>query len=214
MAVSRSRAIVAAAPIVALVWIASTLQLDGELRPVDPDVDVTIRDSSSWYAPPSLAARGDDPDGVYVIVPELPATARLSAVRVDARTGEQSQPSGALGPLNAVRGFVASPARAQLLGLRFGRPAFHLLSLPDGRGPGIHYTDSATGRLDVLAGDRRLATRWVFNSSTIAELLSLTSAEPGGGRLAALTRTDEGWRLFLYEQRAAASRRADDLEES
>ena len=83
-------------------------------------------------------------------------------------------------------------------GLRFGRPALHLMSFPDGKGPGVHRVDSATGRMAVRAEERLLLTRNVFNSSSTPELLSLISADSNGRWLAALTRTDGGWKLFLF----------------
>ena len=178
--------------------VASAIHVEGELRPVKPALAVAIRGSEAWYAQPSLASRADDARAVYVVAPVLPSGDAFPAVRIDTATGEQTATAVTLGPRSPFRAFMPAGARADMRGLRFGRPALHLMSFPDGKGPGVHRVDSATGRMAVMAEERLLLTRNVFNSSSTPELLSLISVDPNGRWLAALTRTDGGWKLFLF----------------
>jgi hypothetical protein len=185
--------------VVVAIGAASFVHYEGSVRPNGARVDVVIRESASWYAPPIVAAREDDPNGIYIVAPALPQGAEFSAVRIDTRSHEQTQTRVTLAPQSPFRPFAPAGAlRAQVHGVRFARPALHLLSYPDGGGPGIHRVDSATGRLDVMSGSRLLLTRSVFNSSNTAEVLSQISSDRGGRWLAALTRVPEGWRLFVF----------------
>jgi hypothetical protein len=192
----------------------SALHYDGGVRPAGATADIAIRDSASWYAAPILASRADDPSAVYLVAPAMPHGAEFAGVRIDTRTNEQTPASITLAPQSPFRVFdSATGVRARVRGIRFDRPAFHLFTSPEDTGPGIHRVDSATGRLEVLSGGHLLFTSRVFNSSSIAEVLSLVSADRGGRWLAALTRGDQGWRLFLFERRAASLRAAKLLEE-
>lgn len=192
----------------------SAFHYDGDVRPVGARVDVAIRDSASWFTPPMLASRDDDPAGVYVVAPVLPDGTVFAGVRIDTRTNEQTPTRVTLSPQSAFRVFgPAADVRARIRGIRFDRPAFHLLTSPEDTGPGMHRVDSATGRLDVISGDRLLLTAKVFNSSNTAEVLSLISLDRGGRWLAALRRGHDGWRLFLFERRAALLHAANLLEE-
>lgn len=176
----------------------SAIHVDGELQPVGPVLATTIRGSEAWYAHPLLAARAGDAKAVYVVAPALPDGGTFSAIRIDAVSGEQTAATVTLDPSSPFRVFAPAGARVALRGLRFARPALHLLTYPEGKGPGIHRVDSATGHLTVMAGERSLLTRNVFNSSSTPELLSLVSEDPYGRWLAALTRADGGWNLFLF----------------
>lgn len=178
--------------------VASAIHVEGVLRPIKPALAVAIRGSEAWYAQPILACRAEDARAVYVVAPMLPSGDAFSAVRIDTETGEQTATTVTLGPTSPFRAFMPARARADMRGLRFGRPALHLFTFPDGKGPGVHRVDSATGRMAVMAGERTLLTRNVFNSSSTSELLSLISADPNGRWLAALTRADGGWKLFLF----------------
>ena len=178
--------------------VASAIHVEGELRPVKPALAVAIRGSEAWYVRPILTSRADDAGGVYVVATALPSGEDFSAVRIDTATGEQTAATVTLGPQSPFRAFIEAGARADMRGLRFGRPAPHLFTYPDGKGPGVHRVDSATGRMAVMAGERLLLTRNVFNSSSTPELLSLVSADPNGRWLAALTRAGGGWKLFLF----------------
>ncbi len=178
--------------------VASAVHVDGELRPINPALTTGIRGSEGWYARPTMASRADDARAVYLVSPTMPSGDAFSAVRIDVASGEQTPTTVTLGPRSPFRAFDPAPVRVDVRGVRFGRPALYLLSFPEGKGPGVHRVDSATGRLAVMAGERPLLTRNVFNSSSTPELLSLVSADPNGRWLAALTRADGGWNLFLF----------------
>jgi hypothetical protein len=195
----RNRLVVAALFIVVAIAAASAVHYEGSVRPNGARVDVMIRESASWYAPPIVVARDDDRNGIYIVAPALPQGTEFAAIRIDTRTHEQTRTRVTLASQSPFRPFAPAGAlRAQVRGVRFDRPAFHLLSFPDGGGPGVHRVDSATGRLDVMSGDRLLLTCNVFNSSNTAEVLSLISSDRGGRWLAALTRAPEGWRIFVF----------------
>jgi hypothetical protein len=70
-----------------LVTIASIAGYDGPLTPVKPDISITIRGSQNWIGPPVVVARTADPDGVYVVAPEMPAGDEFAAIRVSSMTG-------------------------------------------------------------------------------------------------------------------------------
>lgn len=184
--------------------VGSTIHIDGELKPVRPTLAVAIRDSEGWYAYPIVGSRADDARSVYIVAPVLPSGENFPAVRIDTVTGEQTAATVRLGPRSPLRTFMPAGAQAGVRGVHFGRPALHLLSFPEGKGPGVHRVDSATGRLVVKSGERMLLTRYVFNSSTTPELLSLVSADPNGRWLALLTRREGGgWKVFLFARNQA-----------
>lgn len=189
--------LIAALLLIALT-VASAVHVDGEVQPVGPVLTVAIRDSEGWYARPTLTTRADDARSVYVVAPVLPEGNRFRAVRVDTQTGHQTSAEVTLDPGSSYRAFEPADARAEVRGVRFARPAFHLMSYPEGGGPGFHSVDSATGRLIVKTDGRNLMTRKVFNSSTTQELLALVSVDPNGRWLAALAQGGNGWKLFLY----------------
>ena len=186
------------AVLVVALAVASAVHVDGELRPVSPSLSVAIRGSEGWYAHPTLASRADDGRGVYVVAPVLPEGRSFPAIRVDTVNGTQSAASVVLDPSSPFRAFTPAAARAEVRGLRFQRPALHLMTLPDGKGPGVHRVDSATGRLAVRTDERILVTRNVFNSRSTPEVLSLVLTDPNGRWLSVLTRTDSSWELFLF----------------
>ena len=103
----------------------------------------------------------------------------------------------------------------EVRGLRWNRPVFHLMTLPDGRGPGFHRVDSATGEVRIVlqSESRPLLSSTAFNSSRHAELLTQLSADPDGGWVAAVVREPAGWTLHLFPRRAASRRALIALEE-
>ncbi|HYT75009.1 MAG TPA: hypothetical protein VEL79_09705 [Vicinamibacterales bacterium] len=204
---STKRLLIALLAVAVVGTIASIAGYDGPLTPVDPDIDITIHGSRDWYARPEIVTRTTDPDSIYVIVPAMPDGREFAAVRVSSTTGAQTPVKIELGPTSGTRPHLLdSDVRAVIHGLRFRRPGFYLMRLPDGKGPGFQTTDSATGRIDIVfdrAGrTRRLLTRRAYNSDRIAELLSIVSVDPGGRWIAA-TRHDPtaGWRLFVFRVR-------------
>ncbi len=212
------RMLIALVLLMAIAVIASLVHFDGEVHAVDPKLAITIRDSATWYAHPILVAGAGDPQSIYVITPAMPRDGRFAAIRVDSSSGAQSEASVTLGPQSPFRPFLPAPVRADVHGLRFRRPALHLMTFPDGRGPGVHRVDSATGRLAIVLDEngaqRTLLTRQAFNSSSAAEMLSLLSAHPGGRWIAALSRGSAGWTLYLFPRSATSRRATIQLEES
>lgn len=187
--------------LLAILVAASMLHCDGAVRAVSPRVAEVIRGSAGWYSAPQLVAADSDPYAVYVVAPSLPSGGRFEAVRIDA-DGTQRETTIALGPASPYKPFIPANARANVRGVRLERPAFHLMTFPDGKGPGFHAVDSATGEIVIMAGERPLLRRNAFNSSSAAELLSLVSQDPSGRWIAALSRTSGGWMLFLFPRHA------------
>ena len=193
------RKMLVAGMVVAALAAASCVQYAGDPRPVGPHADVAIRDSRPWYSPPTLFSRSDEPDALYVLAPEMPRGTAFAAVRIDIRTLQQTRVAVEIGPHTLLRGWRPADVRIRVRGLRFDRPAFHLFAFPyEGRGPGFHRVDSATGRIDVLSGERLLLARNAYNSSDILMMLSLISSDEDGRWIAALTRAEAGWRLLLF----------------
>lgn len=188
--------------VAAIAVIVSLLHFDGDVTAVDPQVATTIRDSAAWYAHPQLVASANDPKAIYVIAPEAPHESRFAAIRVDTTDGAQTSTNVALGPQSQYRPFLPAYVKADVRGIRFQRPAIHLLTFPEGGGPGVHRVDSATGRIAIVydknGAQRPLLTRTAFNSSSAAEMLSLVSADPDGRWIAALSRKPAGWMLYLF----------------
>src|SRR5688572_16289014 len=79
-------------------------QYGGALVPIRPDIVVTIPDSQHWIGgPTSVDAGADDPDGVYVLVPEMPDGEEFAAVRVSSTTGALTSVKIQLGPSSGTR---------------------------------------------------------------------------------------------------------------
>ena len=188
--------------LVALAVIASLLHFDGDVHAVDAQMVASIHDSATWFGRPQLVSNASDSNAIYLIAPEVPRDNKFAAVRIDTASGAQTDTQLVLGPESPFRPFVPAHVKADVRGVRFERPALHLMTFPDGKGPGVHGVDSATGRLAIVvdkgSAHRPLLTRTVFNSSSAAEMLSLVSADPGGRWIAALSRSSGGWKLYLF----------------
>jgi hypothetical protein len=186
------------------IMVVGSLQIDGGIRAIEPQLMAPIGNSATWYADPRLEANVADPDGVYVIVPAAPVDHLCAAIRIDARTGVQTATNLALGPQSPFRPFTPAAVHAEIRGVRFRRFTVQLMSLPGGKGPGEHRIDSATGRIDVVLDERgahrALLTRNAFNSSRTEELLSRVSADPNGRWIAAVSRNSAGWILHLFSR--------------
>ncbi|MDQ6800367.1 MAG: hypothetical protein M3041_05965 [Acidobacteriota bacterium] len=197
--------------LISVLVIASILHFDGAVHGVSPRVAEVIHGSGGWYAQPQLVTTDRDPQAIYVIGPAQPRGNRFDAVRIDTYVGAQRETSVTLGPHSSYKPFLPAFVRADVHGVRFQRPALHLMTFPGGKGPGVHHVDSATGEIVIVfeenGAQRPILTRSSYNSSSAAELLSLVSADPGGRWIAALSRTSGGWRLFLFP-RGATTRRA------
>jgi hypothetical protein len=195
--------------ILVLLIAVGSYQFDGPVRPVDPQLAVILRESATWYEYPGIEASLTDPSGVYVLLPGMPDDHRFAALRIDVHTGEQMATRIEIGPQSSFRSFMPARVRAEIDGIRFRRPAAHLMTFPDGGGPGIHFTDSATGRINVVfdeGGSRRvLLTRKAFNSSSTEELLARVAADPTGRWIAAVWRDSSGWMLYLFSHTSTAA---------
>lgn len=206
----RTKMILPIAAVVTLV-VLTVIQIDGEIRAVNPDLSTTIQNSSAWFGKPLVVASDDDPEAVAVVVPAAPVGGGFAAVRIDVKSGTQTPTEVTIGPGSRFRPFIpASTVHAEVHGLRFDRPALHVMTFPDGKGPGIHYVDSSSGQIAVILEEnderRILLTCNVFNSSRIQELLSLVSTDPGGKWIAILSRASVGWKLYMFSRRAMSSR--------
>jgi len=183
------------------------VRIDGSLRPVGRARSVLIENAT--LVTPAVVRTDRDPDAVYVLLGGSRPDGLFDATRVDARTGQQSPAAIPLGPRSGFSPFIEGEVRVEVAGLSLRRPTFHLFSLPDGRGPGVHLVDSDTGlvRLTIGAGPekRTLITRWVFNSSKVAELRSLASTDAMGRYIAVVSRSPAGWMLHLFDRTLAAS---------
>lgn len=190
--------------ILAIVVVGSLVQSNGRDRAINPQLTVAIQNSTSWYVPPNLVANASDSNGVYVVVPDAPAGDRFAVVRIDVSTGVQTTSNVAIGPQSPFRPFAPAAVHAEVHGVHFQRPAVHLMTFPDGKGPGVHLVDSATGRIDVVLDEfgahRPLLSRSAFNSSTALELLSRVSKDPNGRWIAAVSRNSAGWLLHLFSR--------------
>lgn len=197
------------AVLAAIVLIASAVHSDGDVQAVSADLAVTIDDSNGWFQHPQLVVSDADRDAVYVLAPANPTGDRFAAVRVDTSNGSQRSVAIALGPGSGYKPCLPASVNVVVRGVRIRRPAFHVMSLPDGKGAGVHFVDSATGTITVAENgtQRPLLTRNAFNSSSAAELMSLVSDDPDGRWIAAVARNKSGWSLYLF-RRSAVSRRA------
>lgn len=181
----------------------SMVKIDGSFRAINPLMEVLLKNSTSWYTQPLLVSNMDDSNGVYVVVPVPPIGDCFVAVRIDTITGAQTASNVTINPNSHFRPFAPAPVQAEVHGVHFRRPAIYLIKFPDnGKGPGVHLVDSASGRLDIVLGThskhRPLLTRIVFNSSSISEILSLVSIDPNGRWIAALLHDSNGWSLNLF----------------
>ncbi len=190
--------------LVLLTRIAWFEQYDGALVAVRPDIFVTIPESRNWGGgPTSVDARTDDPDGVYVLVPEMPDGEEFAAVRVSSMTGALTSVKIQLGPSSGTRPCLPSDdVRAIVHGVRFQRLAPYLFKLPGDGGPGLEYVDSATGRIDIVfergGRIRPLLTRRAYNSDRIVEMLAMVSVDPGGRWIAVPIRRNYEWTVAVF----------------
>jgi hypothetical protein len=189
-----------------LATLASIAHYDGPVTAVNPDISITIPGSRNWIGRPDVVARTADPDGVYVIVPEMPVGEEFAAIRVSSMTGTQTSVTIQLGPSSGTRTCLPSnDVRATVQGVRVPRPGFYLWRFPSGEGPGFQYTDSATGRIDIVfdrAGQTRpLLMRRAYNSDRIVEMLAMVSLDPGAHWIAVPLRGLPDWTLSIFRLR-------------
>ena len=186
-----------------LATIASIVRYDGPLTPVNPHIFITIPGSRNWIGRPVVVGRTADPDGVYVVVPQTPVGEEFAAIRVSSTTGKQTSVNIQLGPSSGTRSCLPSDdVRAMVHGVRFARPGIHLWRFPSGGGPGFEYTDSATGRIDIVfdrrGRTRRLLTARAYNSDRIVEMLAMVSLDPGAHWIAVPVRGRLDWTLSIF----------------
>jgi len=183
------------------------VRIDGALHPVGRSLSILIENATQ--VTPVLVRSDRDSDAVYVILGGTTPDGLFNATRVDASTGRQSPAHIPLGPRSGFSPFIEGSVRVEVTGLSLRRPTFHLLSFPDGRGPGVHLVDSDTGLVRLVIGTaaakRTLITRWVFNSSKVAELRSFASTDAMGKYIAVVSRSPAGWMLHLFDRGIAAN---------
>ncbi|HET8798583.1 MAG TPA: hypothetical protein VFO89_12905 [Thermoanaerobaculia bacterium] len=177
------------------------VQLDGALRPAQRAVTVQL--PGLTLTTPALYASVDEPDAVYVVSAGPRADGRFDATRVDVRSGAQSAGAIGIGPGSGFTPFIEGAIRTEVKGLSLRRPVFHLMTLPDGRGPGIHLTGSDTGLVRLIHGNgaarRTLAERWVWNSGSTETLRAQATTDATGRHAAVVTRSAAGWTLHLFD---------------
>jgi hypothetical protein len=186
-----------------LATITSIARHDGTLTPVNPDISITIPGSRNWIGGPVIVARSADPEGVYVVVPEMPVGEEFAAIRVSSMTGLPTPVKIQLGPSSGTRNCLPSDdVRARVHGVRFQRPGIYLWRFPGGGGPGFEYTDSATGRIDIVfdrsGRTRPLLTRRAYNSDRIVEMLAMVFLDPDAHWIAVPIRGRLEWTLSIF----------------
>jgi hypothetical protein len=193
-----------------------TVRFDGAPAPIDARLVAHFPEGIQWLAAPSLAQQDGRPTVIYVVPPAAPdTTGRFAAIRIDLDNGARTADRIPLTPASGYVPFepaeVTGAARVELKGVSFPRPTFHLFRIPgDGGGPGFHSVESATGIARVVAtrsNDRPLATRVVFNSASLPEMRSQLSSDRAGRMTAFVTRQQDGWTVFLWDQAAGAGAR-------
>jgi hypothetical protein len=202
----RIRTVIATVVALALVVAFGSVQIDGSSHVINSRLAVSINGSQAWYARPQIATSVADPKGIYVVTPDPPMNGYFTAVRVDVDSGKQMVTNIVFGSGSSFRLFTTASVHAETVGIHFQRPAVHLISFPEGKGPGVHCVDSVTGRLRVIhdgkLASRLLMTRNVFNSNSTAELLSQISSDPNGRWVALILHDRGGWRLNLFDNEA------------
>ena len=197
------RSLIGVIAVAVLATIASIAGYDGPLTPVNPDISITIPGSRNWIGGPVIVARSADPEGVYVVVPEMPVGEEFAAIRVSSTTGVPTPVKIQLGPSSGTRNCLPSDdARARVHGVRFQRPGIYLWRFPGGGGPGFEYTDSATGRIDIVfdrpGRTRPLLTRRAYNSDRIVEMLAMVFLDPDAHWIAVPVRGHLEWTLSIF----------------
>ncbi len=186
---------------------ASITEYNGPLTAVAPDMSAVVRDSLEWYARPTILSRLGDADGIYVIAPGMPQDNQFELVRVSLASGAQRRLHSDIAPPTGFRDCLPVDAvRADVAGVRFRRPAFHLFRFPSAEGPGFHRTDSATGRIDIVFDEgngraRRLLTARAYNSDNIPELMYSVNVDRERHWIATMIREGDRWTLFGFRLR-------------
>jgi len=187
-----------------LILAAFVVGIDGPFRPIEPLLTVQVAGSAGWFpVVPVLVSNGEDPGAIYVVRPDSARGREFDAVRVDLANGRQTPASVPLGPDSSYRPLLPAEVGASVAGLRFDRPAFHLFSLPDGKGPGIHRVDSATGKIEIAihSGGARhpILKGFGVNTNGLSELASRIFVDPGKGLCAVTLRERGGLALHVFE---------------
>jgi hypothetical protein len=198
------RKLIVLAVVATIVIVASTMEYNGPVAAVAPDMSALIQGGPEWYARPLILSRVGDPDGIYVVAPGMPQDNQFELVRVSLASGAQRRLRTDIAPPTGFRDCLPVDAvRAAVTGVRVRRPAFHLLKFPSGEGPGFHRTDSATGRIDIVfdygtGRVRRLLTERAYNSDNILELVSSVNVDRERHWIATTIRQGNGWMLFGF----------------
>jgi hypothetical protein len=179
------------------------VHFDGEPRPVDPLLITVLHEGAQWLSQPVLLQHAREPSAIYAVPGLRGPDGLFEAVRVHVRSGARSPARITFGPAPDFIPFDAAtgvPA-IELRGIVVPRPTFHLLTFRgDGRGPGFHRVESATGGMRVVAPATRrtLLTRIVVNSSRMPEMASLLAVDRARRLAAFLWQRPQGWTLYLF----------------
>ncbi len=183
------------------------VRFEGDPVPIDPLLVAALGTAApAWQSQPTLVQHTNEPTAIY-IVSGLPAADGLfESLRLDVNSGARSSARILFGPGTPYAPFDSSelvgiPA-IEFRGLAHRRPTLHLLRFPGPGGPGLHFVDSATGVVHIVAGTgaarRTLVTLTLFNSPRVPELRSLLWSNRSRGLAAFLWRDADSWTLYLF----------------
>jgi hypothetical protein len=203
MSVERRTVVLALAAVLFASWY--VVRFDGDPRPVDPLLVTVLHEGPQWYSPPTLFQHVNEPAAIYAVPGFRGPDGLFEAVRVDVRSGARSPARIMVGPNTDFIPFdsaetVGVPA-VELRGVAVPRPTFHLFTVPgDGRSPGFHSVESATGVVRVVAPATRrtLLTRTLVNSSRMPEMAALLAVDRSRRLAAFLWQRREGWTLYVF----------------
>jgi hypothetical protein len=191
----------------ALIVAGYVVRFDGDPRPVDPLLVTVLHEGPQWYSKPALFPHAQERSAIYAVPGFTGPDGSFEAVRVDVTSGARYPARVVLGPTTHFIPFDAAetvgvPA-VELRGLSVPRPTFHFFTLPgDGRGPGFHRVESATGVVRVVAGPagarRTLLTRAVLDSSRMPEMASLVAIDRARRLATFLWQRPQGWTLYVF----------------
>ncbi len=195
--------VVALAAVVCVSWY--LVRFDGDPRPVDPLLVTVLHGGRQWYSQPKLFQHINEAAAIYAVPGFRGDDGLFEAVRVDVKSGARAPARIMFGPNTDFIPFDAAETTGvpavELRGVSIPRPTFHLFTFPgDGRGPGFHQVESATGVMHVVAPvtRRTLLTRTVVNSSRMPEMASLLAVDRARRLAAFLWQRRERWTLYLF----------------
>ena len=182
-------------------------RFDGDPKPVDPLLVAPLYEAApAGRSQPALVQNIDEPAAIYIVSGVPGPDGLFEALRLDVNSGARSPARIRYGPNTAYMSFdsaeVTGIPAIEFRGLTHRRPTLHLLVFPGPGGPGIHFVDSATGVVHIVAGTgnrkRTLLTLALINSSKVPEIRSLLWSDRSRRLAAFLWREADSWTLYLF----------------